>query len=478
MSVKHSFSRRSLLKYLGSAGALTAFYPGPGRAVEKLAVGLDKKWNSDIFKHVWETSFIDTHEHLIEERERFTHPVNSYVDCDDWAALMRGYMDSDLLLAGMPGNVLYPKFFSENIDPREKWHLIAPYWPAIKNTGYGKAFRITIRELYGIDDLNAKTVGSLQSGYENLRNPGFYSKILQDLAKIESCQVVNVDKVFIKSDTPLMLMQDIHATGMIEGPDVPLFAQPAGITVNTLADWHRVIDWWFNKYGKYATAIKVATAYSRNLDFDRVEDEKAEPIFAKKINGQSLSNEEKKKLEDHLFWYVATQAAEAKLPIKLHTGMYASTGIMPLSRVSQNAAAAAELCKKAPETIFVFMHIGYPYYEEMISLAKHYVNAYVDMCWAWIINPVAATDFLKKSLTTLASNKILTFGGDYIMVELVLGHAILARHGIASALSELVQEGWLELSDAIELIEPIMNGNARKLFHVEEKKKALMAFCD
>ena len=48
---------------------------------------------------------------------------------------------------------------------------------------------------------------------------------------------------------------------------------------------------------------------------------------------------------------------------------------MPLSRLIHNAGSACELCRTAAHTPFVFMHIGYPYYEEMIAVAKHYSNA-------------------------------------------------------------------------------------------------------
>jgi uncharacterized protein len=161
------------------------------------------------------------------------------------------------------------------------------------------------------------------------------------------------------------------------------------------------------------------------------------------------------------------------LPVKLHTGYYCGENYMPLSRLARNAASACELCRAAPDTRFVFMHLCYPYCEELIAVAKHYTNAYVDMCWSWIINPAAAKDFLKRYLVTAPANKILTFGGDYVYAELALGHARVARHGIALALSELVEEGWLRLDDALELVDPIMRGNARRIFHLEDKKRLL-----
>jgi hypothetical protein len=95
------------------------------------------------------------------------------------------------------------------------------------------------------------------------------------------------------------------------------------------------------------------------------------------------------------------------------------------------------------------------------------------MCWSWIMNPVAAKDFLKKFLVTVPANKILTFGGDYIPIEPVLGHATIARRGIALALSELVEEGWLTLPDALELADPIMHNNARRLFNLPDKTRIL-----
>jgi predicted TIM-barrel fold metal-dependent hydrolase len=182
---------------------------------------------------------------------------------------------------------------------------------------------------------------------------------------------------------------------------------------------------------------------------------------------------ERKLLEDHLFWVAVDQATAHGLPVKLHTGFYAGQNSMPLARLRTNAGSATELCRLAPETKFVFMHICYPYYEELLAAAKQWSNAHVDMCWSWIINPAAAKDYLKKHIVTAPANKLLPFGGDYIPVEPVLGHAIIARRGIAQALTELVEEGWLTLSDALELVDPILHGNARQLFQLEKKTETL-----
>jgi predicted TIM-barrel fold metal-dependent hydrolase len=477
MARKSAVTRRQTLagiSALGTGALLGSAGKGPARAEEQTPYGVtaNARVNPDVVKKVFETPLIDTHEHLIEEKERLAGTAHPRVEADDWSLLLSHYLNSDLLVAGMPKEA-YDRFFARQTDPADKWRLLEPYWPAVKNTGYGQAVRIAMRQIYDVDELSGATVKKVQAGYERTRKTGFYRRVLCELGKIESCQVNCLGRPFGESDMPTLLMQDLSIVGMFAGPDLNGFGKPTGIEVRSLSDWHRVIDWWFDKYGKYAVAVKSQNAYSRDIDYEQVPAEKAEPVFRKRLANEPLTGEERKALEDHLFWYAVGKATEHKLPVKLHTGYYAGQNSMPLGRLLHNPGSITDLCRKAPETRFVFMHICYPYYEELLAAAKHYTNAYVDMCWSWIINPVAAKDFLKKYLVTAPANKLLTFGGDYIPVEPVLGHAAMARRGIALALSELVEEGWLTRSDALEVIDPVMHNNARRIFNLPEKTRIL-----
>ncbi|MFH1965894.1 MAG: amidohydrolase family protein [Acidobacteriota bacterium] len=435
--------------------------------------GAVKNARDVIFGKVFSTPFIDTHEHLIEENGRLAGTTHPRVSADDWSMLLSHYINSDLRTAGMT-NPERDSFFSPAIDPVDKWKILEPYWLPVKNTGYGQASLIAIRELYGVEDLSAATVRSVQEGYERVRKPGFYKHILNDVAGIESCQVNSLEGTpFMKTSMPTLLMQDLSIVDMFASSNFEKLSAPAGIEVNSLQDWHRVIDWWFTTYGPYAVAVKSQNAYSRDIDYAETPAEKAVEPFARLLNKEDLSPGEKKTVEDHLFWYAVEKATSSSLPVKLHTGYYAGDNNMRLSRLINNAGSSCDLCRNAPDTRFVFMHICYPYYEEILSVAKHYTNACIDMCWSWIINPVAAKDFLKKYLVTAPANKILTFGADYIPVEPVAGHAKIARRGIALALSELVEEGWMSADNALELVDPVMHGNARRIFSLDEKEKVL-----
>ena len=467
---RKKISRRSLVQVGGMAGAA-----GLGAAADFAHAQSSSPGSKDAYQAISETvsstPIVDTHEHLLEESSRLGG-TSSRIKSNDWSFLLSHYLNSDLLTCGMPEEDL-DRFFGSEVDPVSKWTILEPYWPRVRHTGYGQAVEIAIRKLYGVENLSGENVSQIARAYRDNLRKGFYRRVLQEIGGIESCQVNSLEAPFNESEQPLLLMQDLSILGMHMGPDIDAYAPRTGVTVQDLDDWHRVIDWWFESYGRFAVAVKSQAAYSRNIDYSDVPADQASPVFKARMAGDPVTDEEKKRLEDHLFWYCVRKATEFDLPIKIHTGYYAGQNRMPLGRLQGNAAAAAELCRSAPDSRFIFMHINYPFYEELIALAKQYTNCNVDMCWAWIISPVAAVNFLKQYLVTAPANKVLTFGGDYIPVEPVIGHVALARRGISRALYSLVDEGWLTLKAACDLVEALLRGNAHDIFRLSRKTTLL-----
>ena len=150
MKNKNLISRRSTLKSLAALTAAATLGSTDSVNAKPVNIPDEDLFSTDIraqiYQKVQQTPFIDTHEHLPDEHDR----LKGSVKCDDWTALLCHYLDSDILSAGMPKQD-YDKFFSPKIDPLKKWPLLEPYWPAIKNTGYAQAVRITIKKLYGVD---------------------------------------------------------------------------------------------------------------------------------------------------------------------------------------------------------------------------------------------------------------------------------------------------------------------------------------
>ena len=415
---------------------------------------------AELRKRIDTMPMVDSHEHLQDESERLKDNRNCI-------RLFKHYLGDDFGAAGLNYDSVFGKEM-ENEDPIVLWRRLAPYWNSVKNTGYGQAARITFQELYGIDNISESVIPKLQEAFAKYAVPGFYEKILRGHCNLESCQVDQVP--YYETKQPTLLLQDINFTYFAHGTITSELSKRVGIDeVKDLNGFHDFIRRWFKKYGPYSTATKCAMAYHRGLDFEKVPAELAEIPFKKRIENAPLDPKERKLLQDHLFWFFVEQSDEYDLPVKLHTGYYAGFNEMPVSRVKQNVAQVADLCLRSPKTRFMFMHTAYPYGNELISVAKHFTNAHVQTCWAWIIDPIGTKEFLKRYIVTAPTNKIHAFGGDYNVVENVIGHARIARNGVYTALSELVEEGYLRQDDALELVEVLLRGNGRRIFNLEKK---------
>nr|WP_319571023.1 amidohydrolase family protein [uncultured Draconibacterium sp.] len=406
---------------------------------------------------------IDTHEHLIEESARL-NCVKPFIQCDDWTNILGLYTKFDFVSSGMTQKETEP-ISSKETSPLEKWKIIQPYWNRIKYTGYGQVIQHTISDLYGISKLQKKSIPELQEKYLNYRKKGFYRETLKR-ANIKCCIVNPPGRPFNETKLPDLLYQDIDAMGMIK-MDFERLNENIVPKITGLNDWLEVINWWFDKYSNNAVGVKIGIAYFRRLDFNKTTVETANPLFSKKVEGKKLSEAEEKILQDYLFWYIVELANKNNLPIKFHTGFQAMNNFMNLENVMFNPIDCANLCRLSPDTRFIFFHISYPYYEPMIALAKHYSNAIIDMCWSWTINPIASIDFLKKYIMTSPINKLMVFGGDDLYVENLIGHAKMARKGIAIALSELVQDKWITERNAIEIAERIMWKNIEDIYELK-----------
>jgi len=411
-------------------------------------------------KQIDSTPMVDSHEHLQDEAERLKDNRNCI-------RLFKHYLGDDFGSAGLDYDAVFGKEM-ENEDPVVLWRRLAPFWDGVKHTGYGQAARITIQELYGIDNITENVIPQLQQAFAKCAVPGFYEKILRGHCNLESCQVDQVP--FVETKQPTLLLQDINFTYLTHGIITSDLSKRVGIDeVKDLNGFHDFIRRWFKKYASYAVAAKCAIAYHRGLDFEKVPAELAEIPFKKRLENAQLDPKERKLLQDHLFWFFVAQADEYNLPVKLHTGYYAGYNEMNVSRVEQNVAQTADLCLRSPKTRFMFMHTAYPYGNALISVAKHFSNAHVQTCWAWIIDPLGTKEFLKRYLVTAPSNKIHAFGGDYNVVENVIGHARIARNGVYAALAELVEDGYLKQDDALDLVETLLRGNGRRIFNLEHK---------
>jgi uncharacterized protein len=450
-------------KFMGATGVAMTLGATAGHAAPATGTSLQE----ELRRLVDTTPFVDTHEHLWPEALRIKGKTEeTEVPPPDFGILFNHYTDSDLHVSGMP-QADYDKVRSWKVSPKEKWKLLAPYYARCRHTGYQRCLRESVQALYGEDDVREENFEAIGEKLRDDIQPGFYRRIVREVANIECAHVNSVEgPVFRDTEPdPELFPQDLWTIGMGSGLRMDTLKHCAEGDVTNLAECHAAIEAAFAKHGPKAVAVKDQGAYWRSLNYEDVSAADTTPLFARFAKDEkSLDEAEKKALSDHLFRHCVRQATEHKLPVKLHTGYFAGHSGMELRRVRDNLSDLCPLMRDFPETKFVLMHMAYPYQEELIALAKHYSQVYADMCWAWIINPAASVRFLKEFIMAAPACKVLCFGGDYLPVELVPGHARVARQGIVQTLAELIEEGWLSESDVPELVERLMRGNANEVF--------------
>ncbi len=410
----------------------------------------------------------DTHEHLIEESDRLNPAKPQFPN--DISLLFIQYVESDLIVSGMPEDDL-EILKQVDGDPEKKWGIIRRWWPVIKSTGYGQMVQNTIRKVYQIDDLNDANWLDVNAAIQKIPQSGFYTKILKNLCNLDHCQINALDTpIFRNTQSPEYFLMDLCVSSLCSDFDPDLIQNIIGHNINNLDDCIEAIDRSFRKYGNKAVAIKNQSAYRRRLDFQEVKRTDAESCLQYCLNKNwQVQKYEQKPLEDYLFNHTARKSAEYDLPYKIHTGYHSGHGTMPMDYLLYNASDMSLICRMHPDTRFVFLHITYPFQDQAIALAKHYPNAFIDMCWSWMISPVSAVRFLKEFLTTAPVNKLFAFGGDVSIVELVPGHLELAKRGVIQAISELYAEGWIDSGNIDYIIESILLKNATDLYHTDVK---------
>ena len=123
----------------------------------------------------------------------------------------------------------------------------------------------------------------------------------------------------------------------------------------------------------------------------------------------------------------------------------------------------------------MLMHTSYPYTDELVSIAKHYPNVWVDLCWAWSIDPYSSVDFVRRFLHAVPSSKLFGFGGDTFWPTAAIAYSIQARRGLHRALRAEVAAGDLTEQQAIKLARRLMHDNQYACFDVEGTRAAIRA---
>ena len=428
---------------------------------------MSKNYETELYKRIHnelnKIAIIDCHEHLQREREL---PKGNDIH---FGRLFYHYIDSDFVSAGMSVADMEKVKTDSSLTPKDRWKLLEPWYRKVWNTGYSECLRIAIQDIYGIEDLSVDTVDKLTEAMRKQIKPGFTRKIFDKAGIDFALQNPFVSTEIFVSDFNFGCFICDMVSAFTYFP-IKAFAEQTNIEILSLDDYLKVIDFYFERDSRYASALKIGCAYERTLFWEDVPKSAVEKTFNRLLAFEDRPDRKHiKVLEDFILHYLCRKCGEYGIRMKFHTGFQAGNGnIITNSR----AALMANLFMKYPKTGFDIYHISYPYQEELVTLAKNFPNVTIDFCWIWAINPAAARRALSDMLDAVPANKIHGFGGDYMFVEGTYGHAVITKREIARVLCEKVKEGRFSEDYAVKVGQMLLRDNPIENFGLEQRRMA------
>lgn len=423
----------------------------------------------------------NVHEHLLGRDQRAERDPGLF----DWIG--SSYLWADLVSAGLNREV----FADTGIPMAHRWSELARILPAVRHTGYMQVCRYGWRDLCamegpGLNTCNWKAVD--QSIRDHNRDAGFSHRVLS-----EQCGMKHILVDYQVGGTPVYFFGQREALDwydylvrvrpgldekliadhtVIRELDLPLLRPVVKIdslfyswlpqtaaenhallgcdtgSANDLDAYRQVIaDTIARLAQEGAVGLKTAHNCCRSPVLGPVDDIAAQKVL--ESLPESVTRDQIIAFENFVMHEVAAGAARHSLPLQIHTG----TTYGPGGLSSAGAGAAehfADFVQEKQETTFILMHASWPDWGRIEQMAKRYPNVMLDLSWAIMLGPKEARRMLTSMFTSIPTSKLL-WGGDCYYVEESYGALRQAQRVVTAALADLVIDGELAESEAIDL---------------------------
>lgn len=133
-----------------------------------------------LYQAISEFVIIDAHEHLPPETERLTFEV-------DAVSLWENYPRFELITAGMT-DAQYATMIDRDIPVDDRWSILRAYLPLIRQTAAARTTYLSVRELYGFDDINDSNYLDLTEAMRAANKPGIYRRVYRDYCRAAAIQ--------------------------------------------------------------------------------------------------------------------------------------------------------------------------------------------------------------------------------------------------------------------------------------------------
>jgi len=362
---------------------------------------------------------------------------------------------------------------------------VAKLWPKIRATGYGRAVTLGCRELFDLnyapENFDAITA-ALQESIAGKSAEDVYSYFVHEKAQNKW----TVQDGNFRLDSPSAFKDNVYPSSyrfafridnLLDIADVaPIEAleQFTGRSIHTLDQLVQRLNEAIDKFkdtGKLA-AIKIGMAYQRDLVVGDPTHHEAEVAFnrirSRKVFWDGIQQytgavdaATARALGDYMFHILIQRACDEDLPVQIHTGYLAGNWG---SLAGTKALNLVPIFDKYRACRFDIFHASWPWTSELGTIGKNYPNVWLDMCWAWTMNPAQSERALSEWIDGVPFNKIFAYGADTGLPWNNVGYSLQAKLGIARVLESKIEAGYLDERTAEEIASYIMLKNGEEFY--------------
>ncbi len=437
---------------------------------------------SEIRDFVMQHPLFGAHSHM--------QPVEEWAKTPSHFSSIEGYAGADLVTAAGPmgiGETHLPPQDAEDFTKR-----FFRLWRASRFTGYCKATELACRELLGLEytEENAAAIGNAIKKLIGKNARASYSRIISDRANIRWIIMDSINRPEDTVDTsypPRFVRFNYRDDGLLSIRSRTDIIERENTWKRSIHSVSELLTGLNESISSClatdkVTSFKIGLPYVRSLAFTEPSLHEAEVAFGRMMNvtaGTTLdpgpgngvrqqsrvSAEEVRPLQDYLVHEYVRRAQAEDLGVQVHTGYLAgNSGTLNNIRVME----MVPFIIRYPRVRFDLFHAGWPYTEEHAVIGKEFPNVWLNLCWAWTMNPVTMEKTLDSWLASVPHNKIFGYGGDTGSPICEYGYAQQARTGIARVLEKWIGRGDMMIEDAKEVAADIMLRNGCRFHNLTE----------
>jgi uncharacterized protein len=417
----------------------------------------------DLYEELKEIPVIDAHEHFPGEAE---YLKNQYSGMNLFAG---GFIWHDLESAGLESEFKNTMRNSGYKAVKDWWPKIEPYWRNVCHGSYARALRIAVKDLYGIPEINNKTINYLVERLVDDNRPGLYRRVFQEKCNIKT-SITQAGQAGFPDDPAIVGITSLFKPGSHSNNCVEAIAKRIGREIDDLDD---LVDICQTLLCEDLENGAVGFKYV-SVAMERPDKVLAEKEFSQAKKKESPNNMDKNTysntypaLRDYLVDKCFDVAANSKVPVAIHAGMSTLKGYWRDYR-NLDPKHLLPVAERRGDVHFDLFHLGVPMLRDAAFVGKLLPNVSLNLTWCPVVSEVQASFMLNELIDLVPVNKIIAFGGDYkVAVQKVYGHLEIVRQILTKVLANRINKGYLDKSEALRLGKLWLHDNPMRIYNLD-----------